>query len=396
MKKVLVACILGIFLLSWAAAQADFETNSLLIKSNVKQGDLETKSITISSKTGGDFSLSIGSLEGVQLKESSFTISAGGEKTAEIKFDSTDIKPGIYIGGLEIKGPVDSATIPIVFEVESQDVFFDANIDIPPAYKEIEQGGKLTYQAKIFDLAASGGLQDGMKAAKVDVSYVVYGLDGKILMTRDDQIVVDEQSQLTNTIGFPANVATGTYILGAIVKYKESVGISTQTFDIKNATTKTAAEAIPNYALIGAIIFAVVIFFGTVSFLVYLLKERDKVLGEIRKFNERETKMVSQLMREQKELAKNKKHYGKRNLQDEIDKKLKELKNKQQERVNEIQKLKKAGNKKEMEKRLEEWRHKGYNTSMMDYKIAGLTTNEMKQLLDKWKRKYGGKVKPKG
>ena len=388
MKYFLIFFVLVLLLTNFSRAQSDFETNSLLIKASVKQSGLETKTITISSKTSGEFFLKIESLKGVNVEEERFSLNGGEEKVVEINFDSRDIEPGIYIGSLEVRSPEDSMKIPIIFEI-------DANIDIPPAYKEVEQGSKLTYQIKIFDLSASGGLQEGLSAVNVEVNYIVYSLGGKVAITKDEQLVVDKQSQLTSAIGFPKDMEIGTYVLGAVVKYKGSVGIATQTFEIKKAEVKASENIFSNYFLIAAVIFALVVFIGTVALLVYLLRERDKILYELRRFNEQETKMVFELLKEQKEVAKNKKRGLGKNLDKEIEEKLQELRKKQETRIDEIEKLKKAGNVKEMQKKLDFWRKKGYDTRVMDYKIAGLTTSEMKQLLQKWKKKYSKQGKPK-
>ncbi len=391
MRKVF-ALIFFIVLLGFACGQ-NIETNSLLVKASAKQGELETKSITITSNASGDFSLKINSIEGVSLKENNFTLKEGENKVIDLTFDSEKLEPGVYIGSLEVNGPKDFSSIPLLFEVETKDVIFDSNIDIPPAYKEVQQGSKLTYQIKIFDLTSSGGLQNGLGAVNVDINYFVYSLDGKVLITKDDQLVVDKQSQLTNAIGFPVDIAVGTYILAADVKYKDSVGISSQTFEIKAAQQKQEVKSVPNYALIVAVGIALVIFFVTLVVLIYLLKERDQILGELKHFNERETKVVVELLKEQKEVVKKKKGHRKRDLDKEISDKLKELKEKQQSRVYEIEKLEKAGSKKEIKKRLDLWRRKGYDTSALDYKMAGLTTKEMKELLARWKKQYSKKQK---
>lgn len=372
-------------------AQNDFQTDSLLVKASAKSGDTITKSITITSKVAGSYNLEVESLKGVEIKERTFTIEQNGEKTVEIIFNTKNIASGIYSGYINVRSETESSKVAVIFEVESEDVLFGANIDIPPAYKQIEQGSKLTYQIKIFDLNAPGLAISDVSPKSVDVTYSVISFDGKVLLNKDDQIIVDKQASLTNALDFPKNIEPGSYILGAVVKYKNSVGIASQTFEIVTPVVKENGQNIPDYAVIGAVIFALAIFFGTIVLFIYLLRERDKVLSQIKKYNENETRTVLRLLKQQKEVVKNKRDDI--DLDEEIEKKLKELKEKQQQRIYEIKKLQSSGNTKEMEKKLRLWRSLGYNTSFMDYKIAGLSTSEMSHLLAKWKKKYSKKPK---
>ena len=109
MKYFLIFFVLVLLLTNFSRAQSDFETNSLLIKASVKQSGLETKTITISSKTSGEFFLKIESLKGVNVEEERFSLNGGEEKVVEINFDSRDIEPGIYIpdwGGVRLEDVV--------------------------------------------------------------------------------------------------------------------------------------------------------------------------------------------------------------------------------------------------------------------------------------------------
>jgi hypothetical protein len=321
------------------------------------------------------------------------------KKKIEVTFDSTEVTPGVYVGHIQINSPKETLLIPVIFEVESKNVFFDANLDIPPVYTEISQGEKVVSQVKIFDLT-SGGTQKGVGAVSVDLEYKVFDLDGKVLSLEAESLVVDGQTQITKTIGFPENVKTGNYVLGVVVNYKSSIGVSTQNFAIIKSSETGSGINFSDYNMLIIIIIGAVLFLVIVFLFVYLLRDRDKILVELRRYNAQEMRNVRKILEEQRMLLTNK---GKKfkglkkelDISEEIEKKLDELKEKQKIRVKEIKKLEKSGEIGEMRRKLREWKAKGYNTLPMEYKIKGLSNSEMKAIMAKWKKKYSSKGKGK-
>ena len=54
----------------------------------------------------------------------------------------SEVGSGIYVGNIAISDGREKQDIPVVLEVETEDVFFDINLEIPPNYKEIKKGEK--------------------------------------------------------------------------------------------------------------------------------------------------------------------------------------------------------------------------------------------------------------
>ena len=75
-------------------------------------------------------------------------------------------------------------------------------------------------------------------------------------------------------------------------------------------------------------------------------------------------------------------------IRKEAEKKIKRLKEKHAERVKYFRKLEKAGKTGEMEKKLKEWKNKGYNTLLLESKLGSLSSREMRDLMKEWKGKY--------
>ncbi len=388
------------------ASAASAELSDFVLKASVKQGERLTKNLKVGGSESGEFNLRVVSAQGVKLKERTFSLEENQEKNVEVIFDAVGVGTGVYIGVIEIIGPEDALNVPVIFEVESEDVFFDVNIDIPPVYIEITPGAKLVYQAKIFDLTAGGGLQEGLGPVTIDIEYIVSGLDGSVLLTKNEQQIVDKQSQITNTISFPEEVARGAYVLSAIAKYKTSVGISSQTFEIRDEE-KSGGLGInfSDYTILIVIGFAMILFFFVIFLFVYLLRERDKVLVELRKYNTEEIRQVRELLKEQQEILRERRPAAGRMpksavidslVKKEVDEKISKLKKKQAERIEQVRKLSKQGlSADEMKRKLEQWKKQGYNISPAEYKIKKLSTHEMKEVLKRWKKKYRTKQRKK-
>lgn len=131
------------------------------------------------------------------------------------------------------------------------------------------------------------------------------------------------------------------------------------------------------------------IFFLMILFLfVYLVRDRDKLLVEMRKFNAEELKDNKKLLFEQQRLLSNRQPARTDEIKQEIRGKLKMLEEEHKQREKTLSKLKSAGNPEQMKRQLKIWRAQGYNTFPLEYKLKGLTKEEMSSLLKKWKKKY--------
>ncbi|MEK6854778.1 MAG: hypothetical protein AABX73_00990 [Nanoarchaeota archaeon] len=392
-KLILLLLIVFASLMHTALASPGFEVGSVLLKSSLTEGESVTKSFAIASGEGGEFSLDIGALSRVKLSEESFTLQKGESKTIDVTFDSEKIKPGIYIGSIAITEKKEVEYLPLIYEVESKDVFFDANLDIPPAYTEVQQGSKVIAQIKIFDLTSGGETAEkSLSPVSIDVEYTVAGLFGNVLSSESEKIVVNKQAQITKTINFPEDIEEGTYVISAVVKYKESVGVSSQTFAIVKKEENAGSSSLFNFSdygvLIGILIAGGVIILGIILLFVYIIHERSKFVLELRRYNTEELKHVKEILGEQEKMLRNREHPKIRYIKKDINKKVEKLRKVHQKRIEEFKDLDKKGNIKEMKEKLEEWKRKGYNTLPLEYKIKELSTEEMESIMKKWKKKY--------
>ena len=380
-----------------AVSAAKVQTNSLLVKVAVKEGSVTDRVVSVSSAEGGQFKVETVGLKGVTFGESDFTLQSNQNKDISVKLDANVAGKGAHIGSVKITSGADVQLIPVIFEVESREVLFDINLDVAPEYTEIQPGGRFIAQLKIYDLTW-GGTSEGMGPTNVDVEYYVYGIDGTLVSSEVDSIVVNRQTQVTKNLDFPSNANKGDYVFVAVAKYKTSLGSSTAMFSVskKSGSLDLSSlsfdfSSITGFFQNGIVIIILVfgIFFLMILFLfVYLVSDRDKLLVEMRKFNAEELKDNKKLLFEQQRLLSNRQPARTDEIKQEIRGKLKMLEEEHKQREKTLSKLKSAGNPEQMKRQLKIWRAQGYNTFPLEYKLKGLTKEEMSSLLKKWKKKY--------
>lgn len=385
-KRVLIGFLAMFLIFSLSFVLADFDVSSVLLKVSVQKGGTAERMIKINSEEGGEFRLDV-NLEGVSVGESSFVLQKGETKDIRIYFDSSSVAEGVYVGHIAISGSGRDERLPVIFEVESRDVFFDSNLNIPQQYVEVLPGGKLVAEIKIFDLV-SGGTTNGLSATNIDVEYHVYDIYGSEISSESESVVIDKQTQITKTLSIPKDIERGQYVFGVSVKHSSSVGTSSQVFNIGNREISFSFGKFDGEFF--AILIIVVIFLlGLVLLFIYLLRDRDRLFLGLKKHNTEELKRQKELLLAQARVMRGR-GISRKRVEREVKKNVTALKDKQKKRIEEMRKLKEAGDVKKMKKKLNEWKKKGYNTLALEYKLKGLSTGEMKNLLKKWKKEYQG------
>lgn len=374
-----------------------FDVGSLLLKVSLTQGKVASKSVTITSQEEGTFELTAVGIKGVSIRESSFSLQPGKTKTIEVIFDATNLEPGVYVGSIKVVSAHETSTIPVILEVDSEDVFFKGTLDVPPQYNKISPGDKLLAQFKIFDLT-SGGTSDGLGTSHVDVEYLIYTVDGNVIVSDSEDIIVDRQAQLTKTFSFPKDVKKGDYILAAIIKYKNSVSVSTNTFSIEETSMAAGLDFGSSSATLFIIAGAIFAFFLViVGLFVYFVHDRDKMLIELRNYHQEELKRMQGFLVAQERIISHKHTAGVPAAHAEIKQKLEHLRRTHIAQEKHLAHLKSNGDLNEMRRKLQEWRSQGYNTLALEYKLKGLSNEDMSSLLAYWKRTYAAKdIKTKG
>ena len=386
-----VKLFLGFLLISLAFAgivSASFEVDNFLIKLATQSGEGASREINIYSESSENFDLRLLGLKGVSLSEDKFYLESGESKIVTIYFNSSEIEKGAYVGSLKISDGAKDVFVPIIFEVKSKDAFFDTTLDIPPTYSEVAPGDKIVAQIKIFDLTL-GNLANWSGSHSLLTEFKVQDVFGNTIISESENVLVDGETQITKTLSLPKETKEGQYAFSVVVNYKSSIGVSSQTFSVKKASffSDTGSGNVTLLIVVGAI---VLFFLLMIGFFVYIVKDRDKFILDLKKYNSWEMERDKSLLSAQAKIVQKKKNVNAIALKKEVNQKIRELKARQMERVRELGRLKNKGNFKEMKKKVNEWKKKGYNTQGMEYKLKGLSTGEMKGLMSKWKKQYKG------
>ncbi len=369
------------------AAQPKFETDNVLVKITLHGGESVDKFVSVRANEKTDFEAEIVGLSGVSLDVSRFGLGNGEQQNLKLTFDSHSLDSGFYIGSLDLRTGRSLTRIPLILEVESTDTVFDASLDIPPEYKSITSSDKLVTQIKLFDLL-SGGTQNGVGPKHVTMEYDIYTLDSRQVSSQTEDTIVDRQTQLTKAFSFPSDLPAGDYVIVVKARYQDSLGIASSLFTLSEPAPFFSPSVLGSgvsYVIGGALLFFLMIIFV----FVYFVRDRDKLLVELRHHQSSEVAQLRTFLSEQQRLLSSR-GVAQVHTRKEVASQLVRFKKRQKAREQTLKALRKEGDEQAMKRKLAEWKREGYDTSLLDYRLKGLSVPDMKHILEKWKRRYSG------
>jgi len=229
---------------------------------------------------------------------------------------------------------------------------------------------------------------DSLGPTSIDIEYITKGIDGNILSSEMESVVVDGQAQFTKTLILPEDIEEGDYFFSVVVRYKTSVGTSSHLVSItKPSIEKKSSLGVLDNNLIIILAFVVVFFLGIIFLFIYLIHDRDKLLLELRRHNSLELERQRKFLMDQEKLIRNKRPITKIIIKKEVREKIKTLKVKHKIRIKEFRRLKKKGDIKTMQRKLRQWKKEGYNSLALDSKLKDLDVGDMKGIMKEWKKK---------
>jgi hypothetical protein len=190
------------------------------------------------------------SLNQNETKETKFTVLAGSTL-------------GIKTGTLIMRTGEQTTELPIVISVSSERVLFDAKIDIPPEYKEIQAGNDLKTLVTLLPVGSFNRTVD------VIVTYLIKDFDDKTITTETETFAVSEQTSFTKIFKLPSDLKTGSYVAGIEVLYENSFATSAAMFNV-------VSPKIPDIWIVAFIAIVVVALF---SFYNFEIRKRGKVIS---------------------------------------------------------------------------------------------------------------------
>jgi len=390
---IFVIGIAGFFLFSrfsgpsLSPSGADVDVDSALLKTVIKSGGIYEGQLKITNikDYGRHFDVSfIGVEDFASVNPASFDLASEETLYINISFSNkNDLDEGVYVGSLNILSEESSRQLPVILEIESDDVLFDANLALYPS--DISLGDDVSAEVKIFDLSQIG-------TSNVEIEYFIKDFSNELIFSEKENIVVNNQILKTKAIVLPESIKEGDYVFGVVLKYKNSIGTTSTFFRIGEYIKSSSSGFFDNNILMLVIIFVFVILILLI-FVFYSMYSRDKLLEELKKQYRYELRRQDRLLgrREvvvEKELeTKEEKRVSKKLFKKVRKERKREIGRIQKERVRTLKKLKKGGKKGEMKSMISKWKKKGYDTGVLDRKIKVPTARGIKGMISKWKKK---------
>jgi len=213
----------------------NFSTDQVLLKTLMKTGESTVREIKVTNtdSQNGDVSVTFVSPQNIiDITESEFTLTSGQTKSIPVRFstyniDNGNLMPGVYIGKINVVSNGDNKIqrIPVITEVESQDVTYDTTLSVAPKYSSIPAGSDLSFDVNVINLRGKVG-------DSVIMTYSVLDLNSNsILPAQTETISLDSGTKFSKTIKLPSNLQKGTYVLAVTSEVDGITGTSTYIFE---------------------------------------------------------------------------------------------------------------------------------------------------------------------
>jgi len=381
---------LGLFSFSLVFAQ-DVNVDSVLMKVSLKDGEEVMKNIVITNPQASSSEIKLklnNELSGLIFLKEEIVLGPKEKKTVNIFFKNEMNYPAkTYIGNIQILtlDNIIIEEIPVIVELESKDVMFDSNIDVPSAFKTIYPGDKITADISVFNLEKIG-------LTTVSVDYLIQDFDENTIISESENLAVGSFFTSSKSFELPSNIKKGDYVLSVIVEYKNSIASSTYYFTIKELSVFEPSQRGSFPIDISAIIFITAIFL-IILFTIYFNMQRDKLFLDLEKQHSREIVSRMRFLEKvkNKEIKKAKSSIDKKRCEKRFEKlrkkaeKFFETRNKN--RKKELENLRRKGSRAEILKKLKEWKKEGYSVSQLESKLKKTNKIDIRDKIKQWKKK---------
>ena len=367
---ILLVGVVGYFYfdVSFLGKKKSFDINNALLKVVVIEGKNTSKLLEVISYKDNEFGI-LSDLDFVQISEMQFSLKEGEEKEIEVLFNSEGLDPGVYFGELVLSNG-EVFRIPVIMEVESEDILFDGNINVPLEYVNVYSGENMVIENKLFNLENIG-------IENIEVTYLVKSLSGKVIFYDEENIAVGSQLLNTKVITIPEDAEIGSYVFSSVIKYKNSVGTSSYLFEVKEKVFYNFEGNLP--------MFSVVIFLiGLIFFIIYYTKKRDDVLLELQRDYRREVNKNFDAVTIREgglKVTGEDKSAALKKIRAKHREKIKAIRKIYRARLKVVKGLRKAKKESEISRKLNKWKKQGYN-------VKEFSVDDEKKNLNRSVKKY--------
>ncbi|MEJ2267521.1 MAG: hypothetical protein P8X70_00390 [Nanoarchaeota archaeon] len=332
-----------------------FSVETFLLKSNVPLGGIYEYKINIENNENISkvFYISLErNNDAFRISDDEFMLEPYGQKEVTLFFRDDALEVSVYTSELIVSDGTYEKQIPIIITVEDNKNLLSIIHSTIAEYQNIYPGGKLGLDIKVYDL-------NDLIIPSLNSKSFIQNIKGDILWTNEKDLVIDGST--TEIVNMPEDWPKGTYVFTTTIDYKGVKSISTYVFTLSK---KEILALDLNTNILILIILILILGFASVFF--YLIKSRDEFLDSLRKQQHKElSRKVGLIESSKKKLKHSNKSVKKKKaeikqLKKAEKKMIKKIKRKQSAQRKELKKLRKNKNKREIKKKLDNWKRQGY------------------------------------
>ena len=265
------------------AIVTDFSVNKTTLKIVLKQGQTKTESFSIKNTGTSIFDVKafLGGIEKFKISpdanEIKHTLNPDEEKTIELVFKALENeKPDIYPAKISLKSPSTEKEIITIIEVDSAEPLFDVDVEVLSGSKKVFPGEEILLEVNLFNVRGFGRVD-------VTVDYAIKDLQGNLVASEHETLAVETQAKFTRALTIPSGLRPGNYVALTKVTYADSIGTSSDLFEVTAKTIRLYPTKFKDYKVIllfGAVIaIAGVIIFSAYRF-GYIRKKMPKTKAD--------------------------------------------------------------------------------------------------------------------
>ncbi|MBT3397783.1 hypothetical protein HOA55_01090 [archaeon] len=360
----------------------DFQVDSIFLKNMIKQSESVSNNLRVTSlgESGNSFNLRVEGIEElVNLSERNFELASGESKDVKVGFYGNGFEPGVYVGRVVVESDLDKA-IPVILEIQSENVLFATNLDVAARYKEVFPGGDISVSTKLFNL-------NDTLLHDVEMSYMVKSFGGEVIVSEVETTVVGTEVSVSKNIILPTDIELGDYAFIVVSRFGDSVSTSSYLFSVVEDEEENTF-VMGNLAYLSIVVAAFL--FGIIILIFYLIYERNQMFKELKSQNRAEMKMCMNAieLRKGASLAKASGVVAKRAIKKRFARvkvmAVGELKRRHRKQKRSLKKMIRHKEKNLMKKKMKSWKDQGFKFGNEISKMKFSEKGREKQL-DKWK-----------
>jgi len=244
MNSIICFCIFSLLISAFAgnviaesADLPDFEVSEPIIYATVEAGQSTSLSFTLLNRGATQSFLlkSVSQSPFFSLGSSPFSLSEGGSRSISVAIGSASLSPGVYVGAIRVEGKSDEIDIPVILEVQSSVLLFDASIRELPSYSELLPGTTFSPQVVVYNLRSL--------EPRALLQASVYALDGTRVASVSQSIEARNTLELALSLSLPEDISDGHYVLALDIIAGDSHATATTSLGVSSVALSPAGSA---------------------------------------------------------------------------------------------------------------------------------------------------------